>query len=156
MTSQLQLDRTQPAPGPPRPHGRRHRGVLLAVAAGGALGTVCRYGLAQLLPPEPGKFPWETLAVNVCGSLALGALLVVFLARFPPSRLLRPFVVTGFLGAFTTYSTFAVETVVLASDGHRAIAAAYVIVSLVGGLGAAGAGVASARTLIGRSEQADR
>lgn len=149
MTSQLQLDRTQPAPVTPSRRPRRHRDVLLAVAAGGAVGTASRYGLTQLLPPEPGRFPWVTLAVNVSGSLALGALLVVILKRFPPSRYLRPFAATGFLGAFTTYSTFAVETVMLARDGHGATAAAYVIVSLVGGLAAAWAGVALARTLIG-------
>lgn len=151
MTSQLQLDRTQPAPATSRRRGRLDRGVLLAVAAGGALGTACRYGLAELLPLEPGKFPWGTLAVNVSGSLALGALLVVILERFPPSRFLRPFAATGFLGAYTTYSTFAVETVMLARDGHRATAAAYVTVSLVGGLGAAWAGVALAR-----NQQPDR
>ncbi len=69
------------------------------------------------------------------------------LERFPPSRCLRPFVATGFLGAYTTYSTFAVETVLLIKDGHRLLAVAYAAASLVGGFAVAWAGIWAARAL---------
>ena len=61
--------------------------------------------------------------------------------RFPPSQYLRPFAATGFLGAFTTFSTFVVETDLLVRDGHAATAATYAVASLVGGLAAAWAGI---------------
>jgi CrcB protein len=119
--------------------------VIAAVAAGGALGAPARYGVAQLIHDRQGSFPWATFWTNVSGSLALGFLLVLLLERFPPSRYVRPFVATGFLGAYTTYSTFAVGTVVLAKDGHAAVALAYALGGLACGLAAAWAGIVAAR-----------
>lgn len=89
----------------------------------------------------PGSFPWATFWTNVSGSFALGVVLALIVDRFPPSRYLRPFVATGFLGAYTTYSTFAVETDVLFKDGHAAVAVAYVAASLVAGFLAVWAGI---------------
>lgn len=128
--------------------------VLLVIAAGGPVGAGARYAVASALPPRPGAFPWATLAVNVAGSFALGLLLVLFLERFPPSRYLRPFVATGVLGAFTTYSTFAVETDLLVRSGRVATAAAYVVVTIVVGLAAARTGMVVGRMLpLGRKER---
>jgi fluoride exporter len=121
--------------------------ALLAVALGGALGAPARYGLAQLAPTEAGGFPWATLITNVTGSFALGLVLTLVLERFPPTRHLRPFVATGFLGAYTTYSTFAVETDLLVKDGHIAVALAYVATSVLAGLVAVWAGIWAARTV---------
>jgi CrcB protein len=73
--------------------------------------------------------------------------LVLIVERFPPSRYLRPLVASGFLGAYTTFSTFAVETDVLAKDGHAAIALSYVGASLIAGLGAVWVGMMTARLL---------
>jgi len=120
-------------------------GVLLAIAAGGALGAPARYGLAELVDVAPGSFPWATFWTNVSGSLALGFVLVVLVARFPPTRYLRPFVAVGFLGAFTTFSTFAVETDLLVKDGHLAVGIAYATASVAAGLAAAWAGMVLAR-----------
>lgn len=135
----------------PRPaRGARRRSdpaVVAAVAAGGALGTAARYGVGQAVAVAPGTFPWATLWTNVSGSLALGLVLAVVLERFPPTRFVRPFVATGFLGAYTTYSTFAVETDLLVKDGHGAVAAAYVAGSLVAGCAAVWAGTWLARAL---------
>jgi len=120
-------------------------GFLGAIALGGALGTPARYGIAQLVDVTPGTFPWGTFWTNITGSFALGFLFVVLLERFPPSRYLRPFVATGFLGAFTTYSTFAMETDLLVKNGHVGVALAYAAGSLVAGFAAVWAGAVLAR-----------
>jgi fluoride exporter len=119
--------------------------VLAAIALGGALGAPARYGLAQLVHVAPGSFPWATFITNVSGSFALGLVLALVIERFPPTRYLRPFVATGFLGAYTTYSTFAVETDLLVKDGHATLALAYAVASLACGLVAAAAGLRAAR-----------
>ena len=121
--------------------------VLTAIAAGGALGAPARYALAELAPAEAGRFPWSTLGINLTGSLALGVILALVLERFPPSRYVRPFLATGFLGAYTTYSTFAVETVLLVRDAHPATAGTYTITSVMGGLAAVWAGMTLGRAL---------
>lgn len=120
-----------------------------AVATGGALGTVARYAISQTVDVPPGGFPWATFWINVSGSFALGVILALLLVRSPPSRYSRAFVATGFLGAYTTYSTFAVETVMLVKDGHPTIALAYAGASLAAGFLAAWAGILGGRTTVG-------
>ena len=130
-----------------RPRGRRPDfAVLAAISLGGGLGTMLRYGLAQLVPPAgPGRFPWATFAANVSGSFLLGLVLTLLLERFPPSRFARPFLATGVLGAYTTYSTFAVETDLLIRRGEVAVAGAYAAGSLAAGLLAVWGGILVAR-----------
>ena len=131
--------------------------VLAAIAAGGALGAPARYGIAQLIDVAPDSFPWATFWTNVSGSFALGVVLALLLEHFPPSRYVRAFVATGFLGAYTTYSTFAVETDVLIKDGHAAIAVSYAVASLTAGFVAVWAGmwIARGHWLPGRPEALD-
>ena len=124
---------------------RRDGSALAAVALGGALGAPARMGVAQLLHVGPASFPWSTFWTNVTGSFALGVVLALIIERFPPGRFLRPFVATGFLGAYTTYSTFAVESVLLTRDGHLALALAYVASSLLAGVVAVWAGIWAGR-----------
>jgi CrcB protein len=127
---------------------RRYRAdapVYAAIAAGGALGAPARYGVAQLVHVSTGSFPWATFWTNVSGSFALGVVLALVLERFPPTRYARPFVATGFLGAYTTYSTFAVETDLLIKDGHAGIGLAYAAASLAVGLAAVWSGIVVAR-----------
>jgi fluoride exporter len=119
--------------------------VLAAVALGGALGAPARYGIAQLVHVAPDTFPWATFWTNVTGSFALGLVLAVVLERLPPTRHVRPFLATGFLGAYTTYSTFAVETDLLAQHGHAGLAAAYAGASVAAGLLAVWTGLWAAR-----------
>lgn len=115
--------------------------MLAAVAAGGALGGLSRYGLVLLMPVGRNGFPWATFWINTSGSLLLGALLVVALKRFPSSRYVRPFFATGLLGAYTTFSTFAVEADLLAAGDAPATAAIYCAATLAAGVAAAWTGV---------------
>ncbi len=126
---------------------RPQLGILAAIAAGGALGTPARYAIEDAFPPQPGAFPTTTFVINVSGALALGLLLILLLERFPPTRYLRPLVGTGFLGAFTTFSTFTVEIVTLGRDGHVPMAVTYAAVSLGAGLVAVRTGMTLGRRL---------
>ena len=126
---------------------RAQPSILAAIALGGALGTPARYGVAQLVHDGAGSFPWATWWINVSGSLVLGIVLALVLERFPPTRYLRPFVATGFLGSYTTYSTFAVETDLLVKNGHVAVALAYAVASLLAGFVAVWAGIWMARAV---------
>ncbi len=119
--------------------------VLAAIAAGGALGAPARYEVAQLLHVAKDTFPWATFWTNISGSFVLGFLLILVIERFPPTRYLRPFFATGFLGAYTTFSTFAVETDLLIKDGHAVLGVAYATASLVVGFAAVWIGILCAR-----------
>jgi len=106
--------------------------LLALVSLGGVLGSLARYGLAVAAPGRA-----TTLAVNVVGSFALG----VLVARRPDGRWSRPFLGTGVLGGFTTFSTFAVQTV----DASLPTGAGYVAGTLVLGVGAAALGLRTGR-----------
>ncbi len=105
--------------------------ALLLVAGGGAAGAVARWGLGELIPRDPGDFPWATLMVNLVGCALIG-----WCARSLRGRELWLLVVTGGLGGFTTFSSFAVEVRDLVAAGHGAHAAAYVVASVAGGMAA--------------------
>ena len=92
--------------------------MLAAIALGAAFGAPARYGIAQVIRADANAFPWATFWTNVSGSLALGLFLTLILERFPPSRYLRPFVATGFIGAYTTYSTWANDSINLWRSGR--------------------------------------
>lgn len=120
-----------------------HPGFVLLVMVGGAFGALARYGLGLALP-EPGGWPLPTLLINLAGALALGALLEGLSRRGPDTgrlRFLRLLVGTGFMGAFTTYSTLAVDAVHLFDSGRPMAAFAYLGASLLGGILAAVAGI---------------
>jgi fluoride exporter len=138
-------------PAPRRRPGRARPGVPAAIALGGALGAPARYEVAQLIHVAKDTFPWATFWTNVSGSFALGFFLILLIERFPPTRYLRPFFATGFLGAFTTFSTFAVETDLLIKDGHALLGAAYVVASLTAGFAAVWTGIWCARLAPRRS-----
>lgn len=120
-------------------------GVLAAIAIGGALGAPLRYEVAERVHVGPGAFPWATFWTNAVGSLALGFVVILLIERFPDSRVVRPFLTAGLLGAFTTYSTFVVEVDVLIKDGRAALGIVYLLSSTVAGFTAAWAGMQSAR-----------
>ncbi|MGW1874456.1 fluoride efflux transporter FluC [Streptomyces sp. NPDC001975] len=109
-------------------------GVLAAVALGGLLGGTARYALVLAFPAPGAAFPWTTFAVNVSGAFVLALLLVHVLEIWPPTRYVRPFAAVGFLGAFTTFSTWMVDTDRLLGHGHYATAALNIFGSLFAGL----------------------
>lgn len=121
--------------------------VLTAVAAGGALGALARYLISVGLPGDPGRFPWGTFLTNISGTLLLGFVLTVVVERFPPTRYLRPFLATGFCGAYTTFSTLAVEADLLVRDGHASAAVVYLAATTAAGLLAVTAGILAGRLL---------
>ncbi|MGY2065855.1 fluoride efflux transporter CrcB [Blastococcus sp. SYSU DS0619] len=110
--------------------------AYLLAALGGALGSLARWALAEVLPPSPGGWPWATLLVNLTGCLLLGALLAALTTRSPEPAWARPLLGVGALGGYTTYSTFAVEVVGLVDRGAPVLAAGYVLASTVGGVAA--------------------
>jgi CrcB protein len=119
--------------------------VLAVVAAGGMLGATARYAMARWLPTRAGRFPWATFWTNVSGSFVLGFLLIVLIERFPPTRYVRPFLTTGIIGAFTTMSTFEVETALLVKESHQLTAIVYGVGSLMVGIGLAALGIVAGR-----------
>jgi CrcB protein len=124
--------------------------MVAAVATGGALGTVGRYELALAEPVQSGHFPWATFVANLVGSLVIGVAAVLLLDGRGSTRLPRAFVVVGFCGGLTTFSTWMVESVLLTRDGDAGIAALYLVASLLLGLFAVALGVAATRRIVGR------
>ena len=120
----------------------------VAAALGGALGALARWGVAEALPHDPGAWPWATLLVNLVGCLVLGLLIGRVLERSPGPPWLRPFLATGVLGGFTTYSAFAVETVQLTEAGRVGAAAGYVLASVAGGVLATAVGLGAGRAAV--------
>jgi CrcB protein len=125
-------------------------GILVAVAVGGALGTVARYELALADPLGPSRFAWATFLVNVVGSFVLGATLTALVANGPGATWFRSFVGVGFCGGLTTFSTWMVESVLLTRAGDAGIAATYIAVTLAAGFLAVAGGVVVARRVFPR------
>ena len=119
----------------------------LAIALGGAAGALGRFwvsnGVYSLLGRE---FPYGTLAVNVSGSLAMGWLYILLIDRLTVGPELRGLLLVGFLGAFTTFSTFSIETLNLLEQGEPWKAAANVALSVAACILAAWLGVVIGRT----------
>src|SRR6187402_2522770 len=108
----------------------------LLVGVGGALGSIARYGAYRMWPG--GGWPVATITVNILGSFAIGLLYMYIAVRGPSADNARLFWMTGVLGGFTTYSAFALETVLL---GFSLTGAAYLVATVVGCLLAAIAGM---------------
>lgn len=118
--------------------------TVVVVALGGALGAVSRYLLGSWIQAmSGGSFPWGTWTVNVLGSLLLG-FAMVWLAETLASAEVRLFVAMGFLGSFTTFSTFSFETVELVREGLWMRAGIYSLGSLAIGVLAVVTGAAAA------------
>jgi fluoride exporter len=122
------------------------RTVWIGVA--GFAGAISRYGVEGWVSNRArGAFPWGTLVVNSSGCLVLGFLFTILTERFLPHPTLRAALTIGFLGAYTTFSTFAFETVRLAEDGASLLASANALASLGLGIAAVYAGISLGRAL---------
>lgn len=122
--------------------------TAIAIAVAGAAGALARYGLDGLITRRaPSAFPWGTLAINVTGCLLLGFLFTLMTDQLTTAPWLRSAVTIGFLGAYTTFSTWSFETYRLIEDGALGLAAANALGSLVVGLLAVYVGVIGARAL---------
>jgi CrcB protein len=126
----------------------RRGDILAVIAAGGAAGSLARWGLTQLLPHPVGTFPWATFTANVSGCLLLGVLMVFVIEVWPPSRYVRPFLGVGVLGGYTTFSTYMLDTRALLVSGRAGLAGEYVFATLAAGLAAVWVGVTGARLLV--------
>ena len=119
--------------------------VLLAIAAGGAIGGAGRYLLNTAVGPT--LFPWSTFVENVTGCFLLGVLMVFLLDVWPPSRYLRPFLAVGVMGGFTTFSAYTSDTRALLLDGQVALALTYLFASVAVGLVGVWLGIVLARAV---------
>ena len=114
--------------------------LWFAVAAGSALGGLARFLLSRAGPPAPGALPLATMGVNVAGCFAIGVLSVLLGRNAPGAAVAeswRVFWLSGVLGGFTTWSAFALESVLLTSEGASIKALAYVLMTVLGCLLAA-------------------
>ncbi|MFI6452703.1 CrcB family protein [Streptosporangium amethystogenes] len=132
---------------PPEPR-RSHHGVLAVIAAGGAIGTGARYGAALLWPTAAGSFPWTTFCVNVAGCLLIGVLLVVLTEVWTAPAWVRPFLATGVLGGFTTFSTYCLDIGRLVSGGRTGPALGYLAATILAALAAVVTGAWATRRLL--------
>jgi CrcB protein len=121
--------------------------TVLAVALAGALGALARWGIGEWFGHRFPTFPWGTMVINVSGSFILGVMFAVLVERNVGSTTLRLALMTGLLGAYTTFSTFSLETFRLFEDGATGSALANIGFSVVLGLLAVWLGVAAGRAL---------
>jgi CrcB protein len=120
----------------------------IMLAAGGAIGTVLRYSISGFTYRlANGMFPWGTLAVNLAGSFLIGLLWGVFEVQNISSHF-RTFLFVGILGGFTTFSTFALESLTLMRDGEIKLALSNVLVSNILGILLVLAGFLASRYII--------
>lgn len=109
--------------------------MVLAIAAGGAIGALARHYVAGAVTRAVGiGFPFGTFTVNMAGSLIMGVLITAFALKFENSQELRGFLTVGLLGSFTTFSTFSLEGALLIQRGDWQGALLYTFGSLIVGL----------------------
>lgn len=120
---------------------------LAGIALGGAIGALARYGLDGVVSRRVAGFPLGTFVINVSGSLAIGLLFTLFSDRFLVPAWLRSTLTIGFLGAYTTFSTWSLETYRLMESGSWTAASANVLGSVAAGLAAVYLGTVLGRAL---------
>ena len=121
-------------------------GQIIAIMVGGALGAVSRYGVSQLMASTFGRsFPYGTITVNVLGSFLMGYLTIYLMNKVNVDPMLRMVLLVGFLGAFTTFSTFSMDTLNLIQSGFVTKAFLNILLNVTCSLTAVWLGVILAR-----------
>ncbi|MFT7221719.1 MAG: CrcB protein [Candidatus Azotimanducaceae bacterium] len=122
-------------------------GIIVAIALGGALGSLARHGFAVWLEQLLGRdFPYGVFIANIVGSALMGLCFILLVEKTLLSEFWRTLIMVGFLGAFTTFSTYSVQSLALLQDGRLGAAAIYILGSVVLSLTGAYGGI-----LLGRS-----
>jgi CrcB protein len=137
-----------PSPASLRDLVRRQLDLLPVIAAGGALGSVARWGVATALPHRASEVAWGTVIANVAGSFLLGLLMAFVLDVWADRRFVRPFFGVGVLGGFTTFSTYELDARGLIASGRAGLALAYVAGAVLAALLAVTVGVIAGRLAI--------
>lgn len=120
--------------------------IVISVALAGALGAAARYEIDGFISDHLGSaFPWGTFVINISGALLLGFLFTVLTGRYNAPPLVRSAVMTGLLGAYTTFSTLTLETARLIEDGSYGLALLNTVGSLVCGMVAVFVGIFAGR-----------
>ena len=114
--------------------GRGDTTVLAAIAAGGATGAAARYLIGATWPTQSGAFPVSIWAINILGCALIGILMVLVTQVWSRQRLIRPFLGTGVLGGFTTFSTYTVDIQRLVAGAHTGPALLYLALTPIGAL----------------------
>lgn len=135
-----------------RPARRAQAPVVAAVALGGGAGAAARYAASLRWPTAADGFPWTTLWVNVAGCAAIGVLMVVITETRATHPLVRPFLGTGVLGGFTTFSTYAVDVRGLLDDGAAGHGLVYLAATPIAALAAVWSAAATTRRALRRRQ----
>lgn len=124
--------------------------VVTAIALGGAIGASARYLVGLAWPAPSGSLPWATFMINLVGCALIGVLMVLVSEVWTTHRLVRPFLGTGILGGFTTFSTYAVDLQGLLNDSQPVTALLYLAITVIGALAAVWATTTTTRALVHR------
>lgn len=127
--------------------------ALCAVAVGGAIGALARYGLTVAFPTSPGSFDLATFIANIVGGLLIGVLMVIVTEVAPGISMIRPFFGIGILGGFTTFSTYIVDIGRAANAGATLLAVVYAFATMTAALLAAALGMYATRRALVRSRR---
>ena len=119
--------------------------TIAAIAAGGALGALARYGLEQAWPTPAGHFPWAVFVINVSGCFLMGILMVVITEIRHVHPLVRPFLGVGILGGYTTFSTYSGDIQELVAAGDARTALVYLAATVLAALAAVSAAIVLTR-----------
>lgn len=132
---------------------RGHGDLLPVVAAGGALGSLGRWAIAEALPHAADQIAWATFIENVTGTALIGLLMAFLLGPWSHTRYLRPFLGVGVLGGYTTFSTYVLDARGLFASGSPAAAFGYLTGTVVSALVGVWLGTVAGRLLITAAER---
>ncbi len=127
---------------------KAHLRLTPIISLGGVIGALARYGLGRAFPATPGQFPWTTFAINVIGCFLIGVLMAIVVHAPWTHPMGRPFLGVGILGGFTTFSTYAVDTVKLGQAGDPGTAIVYLFGTVLAAMVSVYIGLAVTRRVL--------